>query len=312
MSATKNNAKPAKPAAKSASDRGLLGSIANQLRQRLSAIVALVAVAGIAWAAMLLWQRVRSHVAAQPDYQLDADEIQITPPPPWIRADVRAEALHNAGLAGGMSILDDDLIERIHKAFLLHPWVAQVSRVSKRHPAHVDVELVYRRPVAMVAVPGGLYPVDVDGVLLPTDDFTRADAQAYPRLAGVESTPLGMPGSAWGDTVVAGGAENRRRLGPDLGRIAAERHSLGEARRRRESRDPGSLRPTDRQRHNDSLGRRSGQRTLGRTKTGRKTRPPEARHRRIRHPRRRRRGDEPRPPPTATSRRALGCQSRNS
>jgi hypothetical protein len=214
MSATKNNAKPAKPSARSASDRGLLGSIANQLRQRLSAIVALVAVAGIAWAAMLLWQRVRSHVAIQPEYRLDAAEIQITPPPPWIRADVRAEALHNAGLTGSMSILDDDLIERIHKAFLLHPWVAQVSRVSKRHPAHVDVELVYRRPVAMVAVPGGLYPVDVDGVLLPTDDFTKADAQAYPRLAGVESTPLGMPGSPWGDTVVAGGAKIADALAP--------------------------------------------------------------------------------------------------
>jgi hypothetical protein len=183
----------------------LSGAITGALRGWIGIVVAVVALGGAGWGATLLWQRVRPHVLAQDDYRLDAQEIQITPTPPWIRADVRGEALRNAGLTGNLSILDDDLIERIHKAFQLQPWVAKVGRVSKRHPAHVDVELVYRRPVAMVEVPGGWYAIDVDAVLLPSDDFSRADTRTYPWLAGVESTPLGT-GAAWGDPVVAGGA----------------------------------------------------------------------------------------------------------
>jgi hypothetical protein len=73
---------------------------------------------------------------------------------------------------------------------------------------------VYRQPVAMVEVPGGLYPVDASGVLLPSDDFSPADARAYPRVAGVESTPLGMAGAAWGDPVVAGAAKIADGLAP--------------------------------------------------------------------------------------------------
>ena len=71
-----------------------------------------------------------------------------------------------------MSILDDELVQKIQTAFSLHPWVANVTHVTKRHPAHVDVELEYRKPVAMVEVhengSDGLYPVDTDGVLLPS------------------------------------------------------------------------------------------------------------------------------------------------
>jgi hypothetical protein len=73
------------------------------------------------------------------------------------------------------------------------------------YQARVTVELVYRRPVAMVEVPGGLFAVDATGVLLPSGDFTPAAAREYPRLAGIESQPLGPVGTPWGDRGVVDG-----------------------------------------------------------------------------------------------------------
>jgi len=193
---------------------GLGASAVEMLRGRRWIVLAVVVLAGGTWGGFAIWQQVRDFVAAHDEYRLTAADIEITPPPPWVRGDIRAQVLRDAGLGpgpdGGMSILDDQLVERLHQAFSLHPWVERVERVSKRHPAHVDVELVYRRPAAMVEIPGaegaGLYPVDADGVLLPSSDFSPVEALVYPRLAGVESSPLGPVGMRWGDPVVAGGA----------------------------------------------------------------------------------------------------------
>jgi len=78
--------------------------------------------------------------------------------PEWIHCDLRAEIFRSAALDGPLSIMDEDLAERIAVACALHPWVARVRSVRKYHPARVVVELDYRRPVLMVEVTGGLLP----------------------------------------------------------------------------------------------------------------------------------------------------------
>lgn len=163
--------------------------------------------AGAAGGAYAVWQRVRPHVVAAPQYRLEARDIAITPPPEWIRSDLRAEVIRDASLDGPLSILDPGLAERVAKAFALHPWIARVQKVSKHSPARVEVELVYRRPVCMVEVPGGLYPVDIEGVLLPSSDFSPNDARRYPRLSGVQPTTEGPVGTRWHDRRVVGAAE---------------------------------------------------------------------------------------------------------
>ena len=131
----------------------------------------------------------------------------MTPLPPWIHTDLKAEVLRDASLDGPLSLLDKELTVRVAHAFALHPWVAKVQRVSKRSPAGVQVDLDYRRPVAMVEVPGpALLPVDGEGVLLPTADFSPQDARQYPRIAEIKTSPLGPVGTRWGDTHVTGGA----------------------------------------------------------------------------------------------------------
>jgi hypothetical protein len=162
------------------------------------------------------WQKFRTPILALPEYRVTAQQVEITPLPEWIHSDVREEVFRDPALAGPLSIMDDDLVERIAKAFVRHPWVAKVHLVTKRHPAAVKVELVYRKPVCMVVVPSGLVPVDKEGILLPggVGNFSPIEATRYPRLEDVDHMPTGMVGSRWTDAKVIGGAEIAAAIGP--------------------------------------------------------------------------------------------------
>ena len=165
-----------------------------------------VAVCVVGW--KMLWESVREQVLSAADYRIDPEEIEMTPLPAWIHTDLKAEVLRDASLDGPLSLLDQELTVRVAHAFALHPWVAKVQRVSMRSPAGVTIDLDYRRPVAMVVVPGpALLPVDGQGVLLPTADFSPQEAQHYPRIEEIKTSALGPVGTRWGDTHVTGGAQ---------------------------------------------------------------------------------------------------------
>jgi len=170
----------------------------------------LVVLAGV-W--VFVWQGVRDRVLACPDYWLTAADMEVTPPPDWIHADVAAEVFRDASLERSLSIMEPDLTARLAERFSRHPWVANVLEVRKYHPARVRAELVYRRPVCMVQWQGGLEPVDVRGVLLPGDDFSPLEKSRYPRLMGIDRGPLGPAGTRWGDVRVVEGAQIADALG---------------------------------------------------------------------------------------------------
>jgi len=172
----------------------------------------LLLVAGLTGGAYYGWQRVGPQIAQGPEYALETEQIEITPqPPPWIRADIRAETIRDGGLSD-LSLLDRELTVKIARAFSLHTWVENVRRVRKEqaNPPRVLVELVYRKPVAMVEVTmndrPGLLPVDVYGVLLPPGDFSAEQARDYLRLSLPNATPAGPVGTPWGDPRVDGAA----------------------------------------------------------------------------------------------------------
>ncbi|HVX16278.1 MAG TPA: hypothetical protein VHC22_34145 [Pirellulales bacterium] len=192
---------PEKPAAKSEASRARR---AKRLVPRLFVgLLVLGMCAGGVWA---LWQRVRKDVYAAPRHVVQAEAVSATPPPAWIRTDIKAEVVRDIFLAGPVSDLDEDLGERFYEAFAAHPWVAKVVRVTKRSPAVVQVDLVYRRPVLMVRVHDGLLPVDGEGVQLLTADFSPLEAGRYPRLAEIGSVTPPPAGTRWADSRVVAAA----------------------------------------------------------------------------------------------------------
>jgi len=155
-----------------------------------------------------LWGRFGGHILAGKDFQVTSQSMEVTPQPEWIRhSDVASESILSGSLEG-LSSRQTDLTVRVAQAFTMHPWIRRVKHVSKRYPAKVFVELEYRQPVAMVEVPGGRLPVDTEGVLLPTVDFTAEFANRFPRITAGETNPVSsIAGSQWGDERVHSAAK---------------------------------------------------------------------------------------------------------
>ncbi|HEY1784730.1 MAG TPA: hypothetical protein VGG30_04245, partial [Pirellulales bacterium] len=203
MSAKKSDAAVADPPASARG--GLFGLLRGNARWLLF-IGVFVGASVMGW--KMLWESVREQVISAVDNRIDPEQIEMTPLPAWIHTDLKAEVVRDASLDGPLSLLDPELTVRVAHAFALHPWVAKVQRVSKRSPAGVAVDLIYRRPVAMVEFPGpSLLPVDGDGVLLPTADFSPTEALHYVRIAEISTSPIGPVGTRWGDTHVTGAAQ---------------------------------------------------------------------------------------------------------
>jgi hypothetical protein len=157
------------------------------------------------------WQRGLPIVARQTQYRLTANSILITPPPPWIRSDIKSQVLLNSALLDNISLLDDwgVVSRRVKEAFEFHPWVESVEQIVRRIPATLEIELKYRRPIAAVESSEGgrltYLPVDQHAVRLPEEDLTDAQRRRLPRISGISGRPL--VGDAWDDPRVVGGVK---------------------------------------------------------------------------------------------------------
>ena len=159
-------------------------------------------------------------------YALKKENIHISDPPPWLRSDVVAEVFSESGLER-MSLLDDQTSAVIAKAFDTHPWVRKTHRVQRMAAGQIMVNLEFRQPIAMVhclsdspvqesnpsgassdlpsgvptsagATPDGagqesFLPVDTEGVLLPTKDFSQADIANYLLIYGQNIKAVDYP-----------------------------------------------------------------------------------------------------------------------
>jgi hypothetical protein len=201
-----------KPASEPAPSGSALAAFLGRRRTGLLAgAVVLAAIVGVGW----LWRQNGDAVGWAGDNLLEPATIDVRGVAPWVRADIKAEALKAASLDRGLPLTDPDLANRLARAFDTHPWVKRVIDVRLVHPPAATVEIVCREPAAMVAVKGGLLAVDAESVVLPSDDFSADIAAEYPRLTGIDSSPQGPEGSRWGDVVVEEGAAVASVIGPD-------------------------------------------------------------------------------------------------
>ena len=189
-----------------------LGRFLQEHRAGLAALAVAAAAAAGGW---LAWERYGPATAAQRDGILFPEDVTVEGLGPWVVCDLRTEALRNASLDGGLPLADAELPQRLERAFLMHPWVSDVRRVELRHPAAAIVELRCREPVAMVSWRGGLLAIDSEGVVLPSADFTAESAAGYPKVTGIESSPLGLEGTRWGDPAIDEAAAVAAAVGPE-------------------------------------------------------------------------------------------------
>jgi hypothetical protein len=195
--------KPPKPVA-SAGPRRFI-----RLRLRVWGCLAALAVCGVV--GHFVWRHYAPVVARHPQYQLTADNVQISRPPAWIRCDVKAEILRDAGVTGTFSLLEDwdALCRRLTDASRFHPWVASVGPIHRRLPSTLEIELEYRQPVAAVESTDSsgvaFLPIDIQAVRLPEADIGEIDLRYLPRITGIAGRPL--LGDTWRDERVTGGAK---------------------------------------------------------------------------------------------------------
>ncbi len=184
--------------------QGWLSSFTPARRLLMFAAVTVLGIASVG--CYMLWQRFGGAVTNDPQYVVTREKFDVTPQPDWIHAVVTDEVYRDASWDRvQLSLLDREVNLKVVQAFQTHAWVAKVHRVTKT-PSGIHVELTYRKPVAMIEVPEGLLPVDVEGVLLPPEDFSPKQAGEYPRVEAPETFPNGLAGSDWGDKRVTGAA----------------------------------------------------------------------------------------------------------
>jgi hypothetical protein len=196
-----------KPAGRAATGLNLAAVLLRKQNRGWVSTAAVVIASVIGFA--IAWQRWGAPSLEGDDYLVSEEKIVVTPQPPWIHANVKADCVR--ALAGmQLKLLDRELVEKIGSAFKLHPWVAEVVRVEKQSPAQVTVQLEYRRPVLVVKldVPGdeGLLFLDEQAVLLPSTDFAPTQARNYLRIAASGETPSGVYGVPWKSERIAGAA----------------------------------------------------------------------------------------------------------
>lgn len=197
------------------------------IRELIRKLIKAPAALSVLWPVLLIvggyaaWHQWGSvHVANQ--YSgIDPTMIQVTEPPKFVRSNVVKSVYRDTAMEG-LSLLDRQATAKIASAFSMHPWVRKVVGVRKLPGGAIDVRLEYRNPVAMVHVfkpdqsdtRSYFFPVDADGVLLPTGEFARAETRnfLYIEVPGVYTTnPIG---TAFGDTRVEAAARLAAVLAP--------------------------------------------------------------------------------------------------
>lgn len=185
------------------------------IRDLLRRLIKAPAALSIIWPAILVvggyvaWHRWGADQIADKFYGVEVSQIEITEAPDFVRTDV-VESVYRDTAMAGLSLLDPQATAKIASAFSMHPWVRRVVSVRKLPGGVIDVRLQYRNPVAMVLVAkpdpaetgNFFFPVDEEGVLLPTHEFARAETLKYIHIVVPAVYPTGVAGSPFGDSRV--------------------------------------------------------------------------------------------------------------
>ncbi|MCE2810044.1 MAG: hypothetical protein LW850_06535 [Planctomycetaceae bacterium] len=155
-----------------------------------AAILSMVGPMALLLAGYLGWRFYGAKALDTTYYALKKENIHLSYRPPWLKSDIVAEVFEQREL-GRMSLLDDLTSTVIAREFDAHPWIKKTHRVHRMAGGQIMISAEFRQPVAMVhcdadldSTSGGIgqesfLPVDSEGILLPTKDFSQEDIPNY-------------------------------------------------------------------------------------------------------------------------------------
>ena len=106
----------------------------------------------------------------------------------------------------GRSLLDPTLIADIEAAYGESVWTKRVTRMRRRFPNRMEVELLLRIPVAQVWCDNAFWLIDSDAVLLPVGG-SQTPYRSLPQIVGVTADTIGghpQFGKQWDDDGIGG------------------------------------------------------------------------------------------------------------
>jgi hypothetical protein len=160
-------------------------------------------------------------LAGRREFRLKAEDIRFTAPPAWVPETFLRQVIREGVLSEEISVLDDRIVDQVAAAFQKHPWVERVISVRKEFPRRLSVSLEYRKPVAVVVIDRGRYPVDKNAVVLPPPNF-KQDADELPVIRNARSIPPDQAGVEWRDRTVAESARLAEVVGPSWKKLQLE------------------------------------------------------------------------------------------
>ncbi|MCO8125514.1 hypothetical protein NHH03_27495 [Stieleria sp. TO1_6] len=206
------------------------------IRRLLRRLIKAPAAWSLIWPMLLLVGSYAAYTRWYSDYfaekysSLDPQLVTVTEPHEYVRMNLVEEVYRETRLSD-LSPLDRQATAKLAEAFSSHPWVKHVHSVRKLPGGAIDIELDYRLPVAVFhltgesswlreieayltnlgySIHGGadklFFPLDGEGVMLPTDQMTLADTQELIHIEVSEVFPTGNEGTPFGDRRVESAA----------------------------------------------------------------------------------------------------------
>ena len=123
---------------------------------------------------------IRNWLQNQPEFRFNSDQISIHPEPPQWLNDPRDRILAlipeltESISAQPPSALTFDTEELARRLRMKMTWIESVKSVRLQHPNHLELDLVFRKPVmALSLVKQGVILLDKQGVVLPATDVRK-------------------------------------------------------------------------------------------------------------------------------------------
>lgn len=158
--------------------------------------------------------RLSKQLSRQPIYLVEGGEVRISKPHRWVSRDFFKAAIDRGGLDTPLSVADSTLVSKLQAGLEGDPWIESVDKIQVSLKSGVEVFVTYRTPTLMVQTLDGLYPVDANGVVLPSQDFAVGDKSGFPLLRLFDGkAPAGI-GVRWRDARVVSAARIAGELSP--------------------------------------------------------------------------------------------------